>query len=157
MLPFRLRRRPAYTFIALGRPGNLPVSGCLPAIVMPGRPRSYPPAAQCEWPVMARPAMPSAGEAGGAGWPAGLVRPGGGRAGGQGAVKLAAGADVEHGEGLAQVVPDRARTDEQPGADLRARYDLAGQPRDLGLLEAERELQVHERARVAGELCGAGG
>ena len=48
MLPFRLRRRPAYTFIALGLPGNLPVSGCLPAIVMPGRPRSNPPAAQCE-------------------------------------------------------------------------------------------------------------
>jgi hypothetical protein len=48
MLPFPLRRRSAYTFIALGPPGNLPASGCLPAIVMPGRPRSNPPAAQCE-------------------------------------------------------------------------------------------------------------
>ena len=157
MLPFRLRRRPAYTFIALGLPGNLPVSGCLPAIVMPGRPRSYPPAAQYKRPVMARPAMPPAGGAGAQAGLRGLVRLGGVRVGRQSAVKLVAGADVELGEDLAQVVPDRARTDEQPGADLRVRHDLAGQPRDLGLLEAERELQVHERARVAGELCGAGG
>ena len=42
---------------------------------------------------------------------------------GQDPVELAAGADAELGEDLAQVVLDRARADEQPGADLRV-----GQP-----------------------------
>jgi len=55
-------------------------------------------------------------------------------AGGQDPVELAAGADAELGEDLAQVVLDRARADEQPGADLRVGQAVAGQPRDLSLL-----------------------
>jgi hypothetical protein len=52
---------------------------------------------------------------------------------GQDAVELAAGADAELGEDLAQVVLDRTGADEQPGADLRVRQAVPGQPRDLGL------------------------
>src|SRR5580658_6364659 len=63
-----------------------------------------------------------------------LVRLDGGRGVRQGAVELAAGADGELGEDLAQVVLDRARADEQPGADLRVRQATAGQLRDLCLL-----------------------
>src|SRR5947208_11443677 len=66
--------------------------------------------------------------------PARLGRPDGGRVAGQDAVELAARADVELGEDLAQVVLDRARTDEQPGADLGVRESVAGEPGDLGLL-----------------------
>src|SRR5580658_7726880 len=47
-----------------------------------------------------------------------LVRRDGVGVAGQGPVELAAGADAELGEDLAQVVLDRARADEQPGADL---------------------------------------
>jgi hypothetical protein len=56
------------------------------------------------------------------------------RVGGQRLVELAAGGDGELGEDLAQVVLDRARADEQPGADLRVGQTVAGQPRDLRLL-----------------------
>src|SRR5947208_12771905 len=66
-------------------------------------------------------------------WPARLG-PDGGRVAGQDAVELVARADVELGEDLAQVVLDRARTDEQPGADLGVRESVAGEPGDLGLL-----------------------
>jgi len=65
------------------------------------------------------------------------VRLGGGRVGRQDAVELAAGADVELGEDLAQVVLNRARTDEQPGADLQVlqavdQPGVAGWRRRLG-------------------------
>src|ERR1700730_14465752 len=63
-----------------------------------------------------------------------LQRPDGGRVAGQDAVELVAGADAELHEDLAQVVLDRAGADEQPGADLRVREAVAGQPRDPGLL-----------------------
>jgi hypothetical protein len=43
-------------------------------------------------------------------------------------------ADAELGEHFAQVVLDRARADEQPGADLRVGEPMPGQPRDLGFL-----------------------
>src|SRR2546428_4498334 len=69
--------------------------------------------------------------------PARLGRPDGGRPAGQDAVELVARADVELGEDLAQVVLDRARTDEQPGADLRVGESVAGEPRDLPLLSRE--------------------
>ena len=48
--------------------------------------------------------------------------------------KLLAAGDVELAEHLAQVVLDRARADEQLGADLRVGVPVAGQPRDLDLL-----------------------
>jgi MFS family permease len=57
--------------------------------------------------------------------------------GGQDAAELAARGDVELGEDLAQVVLDRARGQEQPGANLRVRQAVAGQPRDLGLLRGQ--------------------
>jgi hypothetical protein len=38
---------------------------------------------------------------------------------------------------LAQVVLDRARTDEQPDADLRVRQAATRQPCDLGLLGSQ--------------------
>jgi hypothetical protein len=50
------------------------------------------------------------------------------------AAKLPAAADIELAEDLAQVVFDRARADEQLGADLRVGVPVAGQPRDLELL-----------------------
>src|SRR5437763_3303429 len=53
------------------------------------------------------------------------------------AAELLAGADVELGEHLAQVVLDSARADEQLGADLRVRLSLRGEPRDLRLLGGE--------------------
>jgi hypothetical protein len=49
-------------------------------------------------------------------------------------VELAAGADAELGEDLAQVVLDCVRGDEQPGTDLGVGQAVAGQPRDLGFL-----------------------
>src|SRR5262249_40600524 len=69
---------------------------------------------------------------------AGSAWPAVARAAGQEAVDVAAGADAELGEDLAQMVLDRAGTDEQPGADLRVGQPLAGQPRDLGLLRGQR-------------------
>src|SRR6266566_5319250 len=69
--------------------------------------------------------------------PAGLMWPRGIRVRGQEAVKLAAGADVELGEDLGQVVLDRAWADEQPGTDLRVGQAVPGQPRDLGLLRGQ--------------------
>jgi len=65
---------------------------------------------------------------------AGGLAAGHGRAGGRHAVQLTAGADAELGEHLPQVVLDGVRADEQPGADLRVRQAVPGQPRDLGLL-----------------------
>ncbi len=64
----------------------------------------------------------------------GLLRLGAGRVAGQGPVELAARADGELGEDLAQVVLDRTGADEQPSADLGVREAVAGQPRDQGLL-----------------------
>ena len=61
----------------------------------------------------------------------GLARPGSGQVAGKDAVELVARADVELGEDLAQVVLDRARADEQPGADLGVGEAVAGEPRDL--------------------------
>src|ERR1700730_11935510 len=84
-------------------------SGCVPVIVMSAGPRSYPPGAQCQWPV--------------AGFSAGLARPDGARVARQDAVKLAAGADAELGGDLAQVLLDRAGADEQPGAGRRVRQE----------------------------------
>jgi hypothetical protein len=60
-------------------------------------------------------------------------------------------------EDLAQVVVDRARTDKQPGADLRVREPDAGEPRDLPLLSARHSRTVdrtkkegsHDRYRLA--------
>src|SRR5215471_2110255 len=53
---------------------------------------------------------------------------------GQGGVQLAAGADAQLGEYLAQMPFDRARGQEQLGADFRAGAAVAGQPGDLLLL-----------------------
>jgi hypothetical protein len=82
---------------------------------------------QCQWPVIGRPrAARPAGTAG-------LVRPAGDRIGGQDVAKVAAGADGELGEDLAQVVLDRAlRNSRAPisGLDRPSRAS----PRDLGLL-----------------------
>jgi hypothetical protein len=65
----------------------------------------------------------------------GLVRLGRGPVAGQDAIELAARAGRELGEDLAQVELDRARADEQPGPDLRVRQAVAGQPRNVDLLE----------------------
>ena len=48
--------------------------------------------------------------------------------------QLLAAADIELAEDLVQVVLDRARADEQLGADLRVGVPVADQPRDLDLL-----------------------
>src|SRR5712691_11800811 len=52
-------------------------------------------------------------------------------------VQLAAGADAELGEYLAQMPFDRARGQEQPGADLRISAAVAGQPGNQLLLRSE--------------------
>ena len=52
-------------------------------------------------------------------------------------MQLAAGADAELGEDLAQVPFDRARGQEQLGADLGVGAAVAGQPGDLLLLRRE--------------------
>src|SRR5262249_58931007 len=52
-------------------------------------------------------------------------------------MKLAAGADAQLGEYLAWVPLDRARGQEQLGAELRAGVAVAGQPGDLLLLRRE--------------------
>jgi hypothetical protein len=57
----------------------------------------------------------------------GLAWPGGVRVAGQNPVQLAAGADAELGEDLAQVVLDRPCADEQPGANLRVGQAVSGQ------------------------------
>ncbi len=62
-------------------------------------------------------------------------------------MQLAPGADAQLGEYLAQVPFDRARGQEQLGADLRAGPAVAGQPRDLLLLG--RELAVRLGAALA--------
>src|SRR6266542_3644306 len=49
-------------------------------------------------------------------------------------IELGAGADAELEEHLAQVVLDRARADEQLGADLGSRESVVREPGDLGLL-----------------------
>ena len=82
----------------------------------------------------------------------GLARPDGGRAGRQDAMELAAGADGELGEHLAQVVLDRARADEQPGADLGVGQAVAGQPRDLCFLGGQLDAGLH--GALAGGLAG---
>src|SRR5580693_7920056 len=51
--------------------------------------------------------------------------------------ELSAGADAELGVHLAQVPLDRARADEQLGADLRVGLPLTGEPGDLRLLGGE--------------------
>jgi len=52
--------------------------------------------------------------------------------------QLAAGADAELGEYLAQVPLDRARGQEQPGADLRIGQAVTRQPGNAGLLRGQR-------------------
>ena len=52
-------------------------------------------------------------------------------------MELVARADVEFGEHLVQVVLDGAAADEQPGADLGVGQPVAGEPRDLGLLDRQ--------------------
>src|SRR5438445_2057256 len=111
------------------RSRGLSISDRNPAIVMSGGPRSHPPGDSASGPVVVW--HPPTG---GADWPARLGRPDGGRPAGQDAVELVAGADVELGEDLAQVVLDRSWTDEQPGADLRVGESVAGEPGDLGPL-----------------------
>src|SRR5216683_6600142 len=56
---------------------------------------------------------------------------------GQGAAELVAGADVELGEDLVQVVFDGARAHEQLGSDLGVGQALAGQPGDLSFAGSE--------------------
>src|SRR6516165_10017673 len=72
---------------------------------------------------------------------------------GQCSLELQAGADLELGEDLAQVVLDGARADEQPGADFRVRQPVAGQPRDLGLLRGQLLVLGHG-GLLAGGLTG---
>src|SRR5687768_16452937 len=59
--------------------------------------------------------------------------------------ELLAGGDVELAEDLVQVILDRARADEQLGADLRVGVPVPGQPRDLHLLGRQ------DVARVRGD------
>ena len=51
--------------------------------------------------------------------------------------ELAARADAQLGEDLAEVVLGGARADEQVGSDLGIRQPVPGQPRDLGLLSSQ--------------------
>src|SRR5579862_429906 len=53
-------------------------------------------------------------------------------------LELGAGVDAELEEHLAQVVLDRARADEELGADLGIRQSVMRQPCDLGLLCGQR-------------------
>src|SRR5580700_4173977 len=110
-------------------------------IVSPPRGRTA--AAVHELPVVAGAGRPGTG---------GLVWPGGVRVAGQDAVKLAAGADVELGEDLGEVVLDRAGTDEQPGTDLRIGQAVPGQPGDLRLLGSQLAGSLH--GALAGGLAG---
>src|SRR5580658_2592800 len=105
---------------------------CVPAIVSWAGPRAPPPAGRAtgqDWP--------------GGGWtrtrlPGALAGRGGIPAGGQCSVQLAAGGNGELGEHVAEVILGRARADEQPGADLRIRQAVPGQPRHLSLLGGQR-------------------
>src|SRR6266566_10071140 len=54
-----------------------------------------------------------------------------GRVAGKHPLELGAGVDAELEEHLAQVVLDRARADEQLGADLGIRQSAVGEARDL--------------------------
>ena len=63
-----------------------------------------------------------------------LVPQSGVRVGRQDMIELTARADAELGEHLAEVVLDRAGTDEQPRADTGVRQAVTGQPRNLRLL-----------------------
>src|SRR3954453_18158327 len=56
--------------------------------------------------------------------------------------ELAARADVELAEDLAQVVLDRSRADEQLGADLRVRLPVARHAGDLRLLRRQHVARV---------------
>src|SRR5216684_3049896 len=81
---------------------------------MPGGSRSYPPGAQCRWPVLAWAARAGTRLSGG------LVRLAGLRVGGADVVELAARADGELGEDLEHVISDRARADNsRPGGLVR--------------------------------------
>src|SRR5216684_350056 len=60
-----------------------------------------------------------------------------GRVAGKHPIELGAGVDAELEKHLAQVVLDRARADEQLGADLGIREPAVREPRDLGLLRGE--------------------
>src|ERR1700733_6932745 len=86
--------------------------------------------------------------------PDGLMRRDVVRVARQGAVELAAGGNAELGEDLAEVVLDRAGAEEQPGADLRVRQAVAGQPRDHRLLRGQLAAGL-DRA-LAGGLAGSG-
>ena len=66
-----------------------------------------------------------------------LLRLDGGWLTGQDAVELAAGADAELGEHLAEVPFDGARADEQLGADLGVGMPVGGEAGDLRLLRGE--------------------
>src|SRR3954471_23890347 len=70
----------------------------------------------------------------------------------QGSPKLAARADVELGEHLAQVIRDGVLADEQPRADLGVREALGGEPRDLGLLRGQ--IAAGLDGALAGALAG---
>src|SRR3954462_15402925 len=71
---------------------------------------------------------------------------------GERAAQLLAGADLELGEHLAQVVLDGARADEQLGADLRVRLPVARHAGDLRLLRREEVARLDRELahRVAG-------
>src|SRR5271155_5566500 len=66
--------------------------------------------------------------------------------------ELSAGGDAELRVYLAQVPLDRARADEQFGADLRVRLSLTGEPGDLRLLGGE--LLARLGSVVADRLAG---
>jgi hypothetical protein len=79
---------------------------------------------------------------------------------GQGAAELDAGGDAELGEDLAQVVLDRARGQEQPGADLRVRQPVGG--REVAFEHgvqgqyAQQERELGQRPGVPGKPADAG-
>src|SRR5580658_1516895 len=102
---------------------------CVPAIVRPAGLGSPPPVHSTTgqgWRKQAKASESKRKQAEASGSKVGLARP---RAGGQYPVELAAGADAELGEHVAEVVLGRARADEQPGADLRVGQPVPGQPR----------------------------
>src|ERR1700691_5707624 len=104
---------------------------CVPAIVMPAGLGSPPPEHSATGQVLAGRVLGRSKVA------EGLARPVGIRAGGQYPVELAAGADAELGEHVAEVVLGGAGADKQPGADLRVGQPLTGQPRHLSLLRGQ--------------------
>src|SRR4051794_28315304 len=120
----------------------LPHAGPPPHAPLPGPPaRQWPPRLEGppprpRGPLAARPARRPAGAqvtlASGVRPDAAVLGHPGERAG-----QLLARADVELGEHLLQVVLDRARADEELGADLRVRLPVARHARDLCLLGRE--------------------